>query len=215
MLGLVPGDVVSDAIALTGIYDLELSRLVLKLARVGGVMLDVGANFGYFSLLWAAARPDNHVMAFEPSPVVLPHLKRNVLVNQLASQIKVRGEAVTNRAGELKFNVCTDCGQLGWGKLMPDDYETEFTVPTVRLEDAAADVDEIAFVKIDVQGVDEWAVLGAEGLLRSRRIKYLIWEECPVGLRIQGINPGQAAALADSCGYRVERHGENWHATRE
>ena len=54
---LVPGDVISDYIAFTGEYEPHLTRRVLALARHGGTLVDVGANLGYFALLWAAANP--------------------------------------------------------------------------------------------------------------------------------------------------------------
>ena len=44
---LVPGDVISDCIAFTGVYDLELSRHLLQFAGRGQIMIDVGANLGY------------------------------------------------------------------------------------------------------------------------------------------------------------------------
>src|SRR4051794_19965608 len=64
---VVPGDVISDCIAFTGVWELKLSRRLHKIARSGGVMVDIGANLGYFSLLWAAATPNNHCFSFEAS----------------------------------------------------------------------------------------------------------------------------------------------------
>jgi hypothetical protein len=58
-LELKPGDVSHEALVFCGFYELGLSRLVAKLARRGGVIVDVGANYGYYTALWLAASPLN------------------------------------------------------------------------------------------------------------------------------------------------------------
>src|SRR5882724_3580048 len=55
-------------IAWLGFYELDLSRRISSLARQGGLFVDVGANIGVFSCIWAALNPTNEVYAFEPSP---------------------------------------------------------------------------------------------------------------------------------------------------
>ena len=56
MSALLAGDVISCGIAVTGFYELDLSRRLSALAKRGGRLVDVGANLGYFSFLWLAAR---------------------------------------------------------------------------------------------------------------------------------------------------------------
>src|SRR5947207_412164 len=65
-------------IAWLGFYELELSRRIARLAKAGGLLVDVGANIGYFSLIWAALREENLVLAFEPSPSVNQLLRANL-----------------------------------------------------------------------------------------------------------------------------------------
>src|SRR5919109_3585908 len=48
----------------------------------GAVVLDVGANIGWYTLLAArAAGPSGHVYSFEPDPRTLPSLEQNVRAN--------------------------------------------------------------------------------------------------------------------------------------
>src|SRR2546427_7895311 len=89
MENLIPGDVISDSIAFTGIYEPATSRRVALIARRGGIMVDVGANLGYFSLLWAAAAPNNRVIAFEAAPRNVQMLRRNVHRNGMDSQVQI------------------------------------------------------------------------------------------------------------------------------
>ena len=67
-MDLVPTDVHHAAVAYTGEYEPGLSRRVAELGRAGGLFLDVGANAGYFTLIWLAANPDNRAICWEASP---------------------------------------------------------------------------------------------------------------------------------------------------
>ena len=84
---LVPGDCISDVIAFTGVYELKLSRRISELARRGGILIDVGANLGYYSLMWAALNPRNKCIAFEASPRNIEILRHNISTNGLDKQI--------------------------------------------------------------------------------------------------------------------------------
>lgn len=211
---VMPGDWIGDSIAMTGVYDLRLSRFVRRFARRGGLMVDVGANVGYFSLLWATAREGNRVIAFEPSPAAAPYIDQNVATNNLTSRIDVRHAAVGNENGELQFDTCIEWGQLGWGHKATAESKSVVTVPAVRLDDALADEPEIAFLKIDIEGLDELAILGAEKLLRAKRIAYLQWEENLDCMKSHGFTPGLAVELVRTCGYQATKIGDNWHASR-
>ena len=74
---IVHTDIVGRSIAFTGFYELELSAEIRRRAKVGGLLVDVGANIGYFTHLWMN-RADNQVICFEASPRVFPILSRNV-----------------------------------------------------------------------------------------------------------------------------------------
>ena len=110
---VLPGDVISDYIAFTGAYELALSRRVVELATRGGIMIDVGANLGYFSLLWASQRPDNRVIAFEASPRNVRLLDQNVRTNAFESRIRIVPCAAAATPGRLAFDVGPD-DQTGW-----------------------------------------------------------------------------------------------------
>lgn len=65
---LVASDFMHAAIASTGGYEHGLSHRVITLGRKGGAFVDVGANIGYFALLWAASNSRITVSTFEASP---------------------------------------------------------------------------------------------------------------------------------------------------
>src|SRR5437867_4246352 len=76
------------SIAWLGFYELELTRKIAAIAAAGGLFVDVGANAGYFSCLWASIREDNFALAFEPSPRNQEMLSENIRKVGLANRIK-------------------------------------------------------------------------------------------------------------------------------
>jgi hypothetical protein len=60
-LGLTASDAGHLAIRYCGYAEFSLTRQIVDLAREGGTLVDVGANHGYFTCLWAARASVNGV----------------------------------------------------------------------------------------------------------------------------------------------------------
>ncbi|MDB5138668.1 MAG: hypothetical protein JWR12_584 [Mucilaginibacter sp.] len=88
-LDLVKTDVGHKSIIFNGYYELNLTKDILKYASEGGLLVDVGANYGYFSSLWASVNARNKVIAFEASPANVGPLKNNISKNGLDGQVTV------------------------------------------------------------------------------------------------------------------------------
>lgn len=204
MEDLVVGDIISGRIAFTGVWGLDFSRTVAKLgAAGGGLMVDVGANMGYFSLLWAASAPNNRVVAIEASPRNHGMLKKNIELNGMQDRIKMLPFAVGNEKGTLPFVLGTE-EQTGWGGLTNRDDEPTVMVDVERIDRLLETDEPIALMKIDIEGADTWAIEGCEALLRKRQIKELWFEENKPRMAALGIEPGAAGAFLRSCGYEVQ-----------
>src|SRR5690554_2935698 len=80
-LDLLKSDVGHRSIIFNGFCELEVTKAVVKHGAKGGLLIDVGANYGYFSCLWASQNSINKVVAFEASPLNLLPLKNNVVKN--------------------------------------------------------------------------------------------------------------------------------------
>lgn len=214
-LQLSPADAGHQPIALAGVYETRLSRRVAALARRGGVMVDVGANYGYFTSLWAAARPANRVVAFEASPRNIRALRGNVMANRLAERVTIHEAAAGREPGVLGFRLGPD-DQTGQGGFVGAGERAEVQVPVHTLDDlhAAGEIPDVVDVlKIDVEGADTWVLEGAERMLRARRIRHVFFEQFPQRMDALGIAPSRARTLLESCGYAVENFdADEWYA---
>src|SRR5689334_3094283 len=66
-------------------YEPETTSIFFGLAQRSGVVLDVGAHIGYYSLVAALANPEARVLAFEPLPKAIQRFKQNVKENSLSN----------------------------------------------------------------------------------------------------------------------------------
>ena len=222
MPALCPTDVAHRRLAWTGLYDLPLSRQIARLARSGGLLLDVGANAGYFTILWCAARADNRVAAFEPCPANVRLLRQNLAANGWESRVQVHPVAAGRGKGSLPF-MPGPAGQTGWGGLAPSIGSSQlpaatFPVPVCSLDQLFPHRPRIRVLKVDTEGADAWVIQGARGLLARGCIEQVFFEENLERMQALGIEPGTAAGVLRECGYRVVclEGGEvgGWEAVR-
>jgi FkbM family methyltransferase len=215
---LVPNDVISDSVALTGIYDLHFTKWLVKIARKeGGTLVDVGANLGYFSLLWCAQHPNNRAVAFEASPRNTALLHYNARSNALEDRIAVRDQAVGMRRGVMQFDL-GPAEQTGWGGFAAEAAAGTIAVNVISLDEAVSSLSEITLLKIDIEGADSWALRGAERILQEGRVRHVWWEENKPRMRELGIPVGEAQAFMQRVGYEPIPQGDptaevvNWYA---
>jgi FkbM family methyltransferase len=144
-------------------YELETSLLLLKLSEIAPVFFDVGANWGYFSLL-LAARPgfDGHVYAFEPNPNTYRDLDQVVHQSKLAEKITTQQVGVGREAGILRVEESRG-RHSGLSKLSPKGHGREVDVVTV---DSLMERNP-GLIKIDVEGMEMDVLRGAERTLNE------------------------------------------------
>ncbi|HBJ86507.1 MAG TPA: hypothetical protein DDZ88_22165 [Verrucomicrobiales bacterium] len=228
VMQLSPADGFHGEIALFGLYEEELTKLLHGIAKDrGGLLLDVGANYGYFSLLWCGARCENQAAAIEASPANAGPLRHNVTLNRLEERISVREWAASNYEGCVTFNLGSH-EETGWGGIAtsasnvapPTNAEAGqnlmVTVPCHRL-DAAFPEQEIAVLKIDCEGADAWVIEGAAELLAGKRVRHVFFEENLYRQSQLGIQPSTALRMLERYGYQWESLGDepgiqNFHA---
>ena len=205
MHNLIPGDIISGNIAFNGFYELGLTREIAKLSRTASLFVDVGANMGYFSLLWAGLNPDGRVIAFEASPRIAGLLQNNVAQNGLADRIQCVPKAAGQKKGVAHFDV-GPVEQSGWGGITNEASSANIEVPLVRLDEELPDA-EIDVLKIDVDGADTWVLYGCEQLLKKRKIHRIFFEENPSRMAALGIATNEARKFLSDVGYACSPFG--------
>jgi FkbM family methyltransferase len=214
-LGLKPTDVGHQQIAYLGYMERPLTELIQSLAIRGGFLVDVGANYGYFTCLWAAAKDTNRVVAFEASPRNLNALKANVERNNLCGSVTIVPNAAGRAAGRMRFSLGPE-SETGWGGLSLDKAEDQVEVDVISLSDyfsGNGTAPEIDVLKVDTEGADTWVLQGCEALLEAKRIRNVFFETNAERMATLGIEANEAVNLLAKHGYTLNRMGnEGWHA---
>jgi FkbM family methyltransferase len=177
--------------------------LVGRLLSPGDVFVDGGANVGLFTLA-AAIRVGStgKVVAFEPGRAVRLRLLENVVLNGL-SQVEVIPSALSDRVGQASFRVFDKSG-AGLNHLAPiaDEAGDLETVGLTTLDAALIphDRDRLTVIKLDLEGAEHAALVGAEMTLRLRHPDLLLEVE-PSHLRRMGSSAAAVATVLGDHGY--------------
>lgn len=147
--------------------DYEEMAFICRYLRPGDSFVDCGANVGMYTLLAAAiVGPTGCVHAFEGAPKAVNRLRENIALNDLGPTVVVHASAVSDTAGEVSFTV--DRGEGSGNRIQTrDDLEHQtVTVPAEPLGSVLAGTD-VAMCKLDIEGAEPLAFLGAEELLKD------------------------------------------------
>ncbi len=133
-----------------GTYEPEMTALWMSLLRPGMVAYDVGAHFGWFSLIasqWVG--PSGRVVAFEPFPFNAWILQRHILLNRL-SNVLLFPVALSDEDGRRPFAAGSSTGT---GHLV---VASPLHVPSFRLDTLLSHsaLPPPQIVKIDVEGAE-------------------------------------------------------------
>jgi len=180
----------------------------------GSVFVDVGANHGYFTMLGAAiVGARGRVLAFEPNPPVFEQLTTHVRLNGFTDRVALFRTALGDRVVEsAPFFIPAWIGNSGVATLTPDerpiaegllarDKRITVAVDTLDRTLAAASVDRIDLVKIDVEGAEALVVGGMRRSLAAGRIAAIVCEtvwDSPADRALR--DAGFSARPLEACG---------------
>jgi len=148
-----------------------------------GLFLDIGANSGLFSLMFASIGQTSSI-AFEPFPKIHELLKCNIELNQFSDKIQTERLDTSNFTGQLKFYVPTNIGLIETSASLEPDFKNQHSdiieVESSTLDDylQAKGLEEypISMIKIDVEGHEPAALEGALKTIQRRRIEAIFYE---------------------------------------
>ena len=169
-------------IIMDGIWERSVTRFIERRVHEDMRVVEVGANVGFHSLhLSQRIGPRGVIACFEANERLAKLLEQSVEVNGLKARSIICPYAVTDRLGQLEFNIFHR--HMGASSLIAsqgaaDEYHdniTRVTVPSTTLDAACSDWPHINFIKIDAEGAEPLVLAGAKALLaRSPDVEILL-----------------------------------------
>lgn len=187
---------ISDSLRKTGVHEPNLTAYFKETVQTDDHILDIGANIGYFSLLFASlTEVSGQVIAAEPDPTNIVLLERNIERNGFDhDSVGIVQKAISDHIGTTKFY--RDSKSKGAHSIEQTDNTDgdSITVETTTVDELIDST--IDIIKIDVEGAENRVLDGATNTIQEYRPVIVfemappIWSSSPVetlqGLKQQG-----------------------------
>ncbi len=138
-------------------YEPYETKLILRQLKPNQVVIDVGANIGYYTIL--IADKVKKVYALEPDKTNFEILKKNIQENDLKNVVAIKAAAGSKKG---KLNLYKSKENLGDHRLYGNDVEVE-KVKIIKLDELVRE--KVDLIKIDTQGWEPEVVAGAKKII--------------------------------------------------
>jgi len=190
-------------LSINRVYEEFETAVVKKLIEKNDIVVDIGANIGYYTLIFArAVGKEGKVFAFEPEPTNFDLLTKNLEINNYKNVVFVK-KAVSKRNEKTCLYINNE--NLG-GHTMIDFKESNdfIEIESVRLDDYFNDLDvKINFIKIDIEGFEIEAIKGMTSILRKNDDVKMMIEFNPYLIKKFGWDAKKFLNLLEGCHFQV------------
>lgn len=188
-------------LAVNGVYEPSETRLIQELLFPGNIVIDVGANIGYYTLLYAnLVGSSGKVYAFEPEYNNYRLLIQNIYANRFSNVEPVQ-MAVADSSREMRLYL-DRYSNLDHRMYQSPDLKESVIVKTISLDEYFSDLEShIDLIKVDIQGSETAAVKGMRRLLEINIDIKLLIEFWPYGLKMSGVEPEKLLQILSEDGF--------------
>jgi FkbM family methyltransferase len=167
-IGIVPH------LCLDGFWEAWITQAVTRVLRPGWRCIDVGANHGYYSLLFAdAVGAEGRVLSCEPNPEVADLLEKTLAVNGFSGRTSIVREAIADSDGARQSLIVPPERSMN-AHVRPSAPEG-IPLRSLTLDTLCQSLDRVDLVKIDAEGAEEsiWRGMG-ETIARNPELTILL-----------------------------------------
>jgi FkbM family methyltransferase len=161
-------------------YEPETTLTFFRLAQRSNLILDIGANTGFFTLLACAANSRSKVIAFEPVPPIRERLLSHLVMNGWDGRCEARCEAVADFVGTTKLHVPFSMGIPTSASLSHEGFRgyegSLIDVPVTTVDTVCSSGERVDLVKLDVENHEHTVLEGMKQVLSTSRPALIV--EC-------------------------------------
>lgn len=160
-------------------------ELLKKYIKKGDVVLDIGANIGFYTKILSALVGDTgKVYAFEPDVTNFSHLKENTA---RLKNVELHNKAVSATSGTITLYKSTLLNVDHKTYASPDEFTEQYEIPCAAMDDIIP-AHKVDFIKIDIQGYEYFAFKGMQQIFNKNPQVKILTEFYPHGITNSGIS---------------------------
>lgn len=165
-------ETVASHLIARGYWEDWIHRAVCALVRPGDHIVEVGANFGVYTVAMARLTgPAGSILTFEANPRLAGLVKRSVHFNGYSPTTEVVAKAAADKPGSISFAISRS--NAGGGAISSQDRALGadgelIHVETVTLDSVATQ--DVRFIRMDAEGSEPLILRGAQRLLKRKDI---------------------------------------------
>lgn len=184
------------------IFEPLITQFMKTKVQYGDVVIDIGANIGYYTLLLAKlSGPQGTVFAFEPEPENFSLLLKNIELNDYKNVIAVQ-KAVGATTEQAHLFLSDD--NKGDHRIHGVDSRSSIPIEVITLDEYFSSFDRpVSLLKLDIQGAEPEAIKGMRVFLDKQREVTLVTECWREGLEGAGITIGEYLSLLEDVGFEL------------
>ncbi|MBL6454169.1 FkbM family methyltransferase [Belnapia sp. T6] len=191
---------ISPWFIVSGRYETELTDFFTATLRPGDRCLDIGANFGYFTCLFARFCPEGQVIGVEPDAKLFGILRDNIHINGFGGHAAARHAAACE--AEREVTLFRRLGRSANTSIvsMPESFTDHLGEPPNQpFTVAGTTVDRLAeawggrvdVMKVDVEGAEPLVLAGAAATIAANPDLQIVMEWSPGQIRAAGVDLGE------------------------
>ncbi len=170
-------------------------------AMPADAFLDIGANFGLYTVNAAVRGVAREIIAFEPDHRNAAQLAANLYLNNLTDRVVIRPEAVSDQAGTIGLFLQPSFS-TGMSRIAQAG-EDHLNVKSIKIDDEISWRGKTLLIKIDIEGHELAALNGMAELLRHN--------DCALQIEVFDNNKPAVDSYMAAVGYRCVHQIESDH----
>lgn len=184
-----------------GVFGAAEVKLLGRLCREGMTVLDIGANIGFHTLLFArAVGPSGRVWAFEPDTGNFGTLRRNLELNLYGNVTAVQAGVGAASGTAFLYRSPFQCDHRTY---RVHEGQQGLPMDVVSLDEFLPPGHRVDLVKMDIQGAEGMALRGMKRTLASNPGLAILMEFWPEGLRKAGCSPDTVLSELEELGFSL------------
>jgi len=192
-------------LSFNSVYEKLETDYIKKEIKEGDIVFDIGANIGYYTLLFAKLVGNTgKVFAFEPDPTNFAILKKNIETNGYQNVTLIQ-KAISDKTAKIRLYLCN------YNNGMHRIYDSTFCDDSVEIESVRLDdfLDSIVFdsminfIKIDVEGAEFESLQGMKSILKKNISPKILLEFAPFALQECGYAPKNLLLFLKNLGFEL------------